>query len=378
VAGAAREADRGASVNPLARLLAQRIRAAGPLTVADFMQEALLHPRFGYYTTRDPLGTRGDFITAPEVSQVFGELVGLWCADAWDKMGRPGDVVLAELGPGRGTLMADALRALKAVPALGRALTLHLVEVSPVLRRSQAASLAGASPSWHDSIAQLPEGPLILVANEFLDALPVRQLVRGANAWHERLVGMAADGETLAFALDPAPSAAAALLPPSLAAAPEGSLAEIRPAALALAAALGARLAQQGGVALFIDYGYFPSAAGDTLQALRRHRRHEVLEDPGEADLTAHVDFAAFADAARQAGARAWGPEPQGAFLAALGLAERATALLARASAAQIETIESGCRRLIDPDEMGTLFKALALAAPQLPAPAGFAEETTA
>lgn len=365
-------------MNPLARLLAQRIRAAGPLTVADFMQEALLHPRYGYYTTRDPLGARGDFITAPEVSQVFGELVGLWCADAWDKMGRPGDVILAELGPGRGTLMADALRALKAVPDLGRALTLHLVETSPVLRRSQAASLAGASPSWHDSIAQLPEGPLILIANEFLDALPVRQLVRGANAWHERLVSLAADGETLAFALDPAPSAAAALLPRSLATAPEGSLAEIRPAALALAAALGARLARQGGVALFIDYGYFPSAAGDTLQALRRHRRHEVLEDPGEADLTAHVDFAAFADAARQAGARTWGPEPQGAFLAALGLAERATALLARASAAQIETIESGCRRLIDPDEMGTLFKALALAAPPLPAPAGFAEETAA
>lgn len=365
-------------MNALARLLGQRIRAAGPLTIADFMQEALLHPRLGYYTTRDPLGARGDFITAPEVSQVFGELVGLWCADAWDKMDRPDRVVLAELGPGRGTLMADALRALKAVPDLGRALSLHLVETSRVLRRSQAAALAAASPSWHESIAELPDGPLILVANEFLDALPIRQLVRGAAAWHERLVTLGADGETLAFALDPAPSAAAALVPPPLVAAPAGSLVEIRPAALALAAALGARLARQGGVALFIDYGYFPSACGDTLQALRRHRSHAVLEDPGEADLTAHVDFAAFARAARDAGARAWGPEPQGAFLAALGLAERATALLARASPAQVEAIESGCRRLIDPEEMGTLFKALALAAPQLPAPAGFAEESTA
>ena len=365
-------------MNALARLLAQRIRAGGPLTIAEFMQEALLHPRFGYYTTRDPLGARGDFVTAPEVSQVFGELIGLWCADAWDKMGRPGRVVLAELGPGRGTLMADALRALKAVPELGRALTLHLVEASPVLRRSQATTLAAASPSWHQGVAELPDGPLILVANEFLDALPVRQLVRGADGWRERLVALGADGESLAYTLDAAPSAAASLLPPSLALAPEGSLVEIRPAALALAAALGARLARQGGVALFIDYGYFPSAAGDTLQALRRHRRHEVLEDPGEADLTAHVDFAAFAGAARAAGARVWGPEPQGAFLAALGLAERATALLARATPAQVDAIESGCRRLIDPKEMGTLFKALALAAPQLPAPAGFSEESAA
>jgi NADH dehydrogenase [ubiquinone] 1 alpha subcomplex assembly factor 7 len=365
-------------VNELARLLAQRIRATGPLSVADFMQEALLHPRLGYYTTRDPLGARGDFITAPEVSQVFGELVGLWCADAWDKMGRPERVVLAELGPGRGTLMADALRALKAVPDLGRALTLHLVETSPVLRRAQAAMLATASPSWHDSIAELPEGELILIANEFLDALPIRQLVRGERFWHERLVTLGADGETLAFAIDAAPSPAAALVPESLRAAPAGSLCEVRPAALALAAGLGARLRQQGGVALFIDYGHCPSACGDTLQALRRHRSHDVLDDPGEADLTAHVDFAAFAAAARDAGARAWGPEPQGGFLAALGLAERAAALIARATPAQLLAIESGCRRLIDPAEMGTLFKALALTAPALTAPAGFAEECTA
>ena len=365
-------------MNELSLLLAQRIRATGPLGIADFMQEALLHPRLGYYTTRDPLGARGDFITAPEVSQVFGELIGLWCADAWDKMGRPGRIVLAELGPGRGTLMADALRALRAVPDLGRALSLHLVETSPVLRRSQAALLAGASPSWHDSIAGLPEGPLILIANEFLDALPIRQLVRGERFWHERVVTLAAGGEGLAFAIDPAPSALAALLPPPLANAPPGAISEVRPAALSLGTALGERLRAEGGAALFIDYGYCPSACGDTLQALRRHRSQAVLDDPGEADLTAHVDFAAFARAAREAGARVWGPEPQGGFLASLGLAERASALLERATPAQLEAIESGCRRLVDPRAMGTLFKALALTDPSLPAPAGFAGEFAA
>jgi NADH dehydrogenase [ubiquinone] 1 alpha subcomplex assembly factor 7 len=362
-------------VNELARLLAERIRAAGPLTVAQFMEQALLHPRLGYYTTRDPLGARGDFITAPEVSQIFGELIGLWCADAWEKMGRPGRVVLAELGPGRGTLMADALRALGAVPELGRALDLHLVEASPVLRRAQAALLAASSPTWHASFADLPEGPLLLIANEFLDALPVNQLVRGADAWHERLVTLGADGETLAFTVAAEPSALAALLPAGLDAAP-GDVCEVRPAASALARAVGARLGRQGGAALFIDYGYFPSACGDTLQALSRHRRHDVLTDPGTADLTAHVDFAAFAAAARSAGARVFGPESQGGFLAALGLAERATALLARATPGQVAALESGCRRLIHPDEMGTLFKALAVAAPDLPVPAGFAEET--
>ena len=362
-------------MNRLSRLLARRIHATGPLTIADFMTEALLHPRFGYYATRDPLGARGDFTTAPEISQIFGELLGLWCADAWEKMGRPAPVVLAELGPGRGTLMADALRALKIAPEFRRALSLHLVEASPILRSAQQAALGAATPTWHDSIATLPDGPLILLANEFIDALPIRQVLRGEQSWQERLVALEADGETLVFAIDPAPSSLAALVPPSLRDAAPGSPFEIRPAALALAADLGARLTRQGGMALFIDYGHWPSACGDTLQALAGHRRHAVLADPGAADLTAHVDFAALADAARAAGARAWGPVPQGGFLAALGLAERAAALIARATPEQVSAIESGCRRLIDPEEMGTLFKALALADPALPAPAGIAEE---
>jgi NADH dehydrogenase [ubiquinone] 1 alpha subcomplex assembly factor 7 len=365
-------------VSALEQHLLERIRATGPLTIADYMAEALGHPLHGYYATRDPLGISGDFITAPEVSQVFGELVGLWCAEGWERLGRPDPVILAELGPGRGTLMADALRALRVAPHFRRALRLHLVETSPVLRRAQAAALADASPVWHESLAELPAAPLLLVANEFLDALPIRQFLRREDGWHERRIGLAADGASLAFALDPAPSAAAAaLMPASLSDAPLGSLSETRPEATALAEALGARLAAEGGLALFIDYGHFPSACGDTLQALRRHRRHDVLAEPGTADLTAHVDFAAFAAAARAAGARAWGPVTQRAFLRALGIEARKATLLERATPAQAAAITSGCRRLIDPAEMGTLFKVLALAPPRLPAPPGFAEEAS-
>ena len=353
-------------MSALAALIERRIRAEGPISIADYMAEALLHPEHGYYTTRDPLGARGDFITAPEVSQIFGELLGLWCADAWKKLGRPPQVILAELGPGRGTLMRDALCALRVTPEFRRALRLHLVERSPALRRAQRAALADAVPRWHDDLAELPEGPLILVANEFLDALPVRQLVRMADGWHERRVGLDAEG-ALTFTLDPILAAAPGDAPP-------GSVRELRPAAAALAERLAARLRTQSGFALFIDYGYAESACGDTLQALRAHRPHAVLAEPGEADLTAHVDFAAFAAAARRAGAKVWGPLPQGALLARLGLAERAAALIAGADPTQITAIESGCRRLVHPLEMGTLFKALALGGDH-PAPAGFSED---
>ncbi len=363
-------------MSALAALLARRIREAGPLGVDDYMEMALTHPQHGYYATRDPLGARGDFITAPEVSQIFGELIGLWCADNWLRMGRPDPVILAELGPGRGTLMADMLRALRVTPDFRRALRLHLVETSPALRAKQATALADAEPRWHDSVSTLPQGPLLLVANEFLDVLPIQQFVRAADGWHERRVALTGDG-VLSFALAAAPNDGAPI-PAALRDAAPGSLCEVRPAAEALAAALGARLAAQGGAALFIDYGHAASACGDTLQAVRGHRRHDVLADPGEADLTAHVDFAAVACAAAAAGARAWGPVTQGAFLAAIGLAARAAALTRRATPAQAEAIAAACQRLIDPAEMGTLFKVLALAHPALPAPAGFAEDLAA
>ena len=355
----------------LADLIVRRIRATGPLTIAEFMTETLQHPRLGYYATRDPFGAAGDFITAPEVSQAFGELIGLWCADVWTLMGRPDSVLLVELGPGRGTLMADALRVLAVVPDFRRALRLHLVETSPALRARQAKALADATPIWHERLDQVPAGPLLLIANEFLDALPIRQFERRGASWHERRVGLAPDGNTLAFVLDPTPSAAA-LISPRFATASDGSVVEIRPAAVRLAGDIAERLTADGGAALVIDYGHAESACGETLQAVRQHRYHPVLEAAGSADLTAHVDFESFADAARTAGAKICGPATQGGFLRSLGIELRARQLLAKASPEASATIQSGVHRLIDDGEMGTLFKVLALVDPTLPTPAGF------
>jgi NADH dehydrogenase [ubiquinone] 1 alpha subcomplex assembly factor 7 len=354
----------GALAAPLLDHLRAEIGAEGPLTLARYMEEALFHPRFGYYAARDPLGARGDFVTAPEISQVFGELVGLWCADYWQRIGAPDPFLLVELGPGRGTMLADALRAARVVPGFAAAARVHLVERSRPLRAAQARILAAASPVWHDELQSVPPGPLLLVANEFLDALPVRQFVRRGGAWYERRVGVGADG-ALRFVIDTAPADLALE-------APGGAIRETRPAADALAGEVARRLAAHGGAALFIDYGYFPSACGDTLQAVRRHHGHDVLADPGCADLTAHVDFAAFAEVAADAGARVWGPVAQGAFLSALGIEARAQKLIVHADATQALLIRSGCRRLVDPAEMGTLFKALGLTARDVPPPAGF------
>ncbi len=359
-------------MNPLGDVLARRIRAHGPLTVADFMAEALGHPEYGYYTTRDPLGRAGDFTTAPEISQVFGELIGLWCADLWSRMGRPNPVILAELGPGRGTLMRDALRAARLVPEFTAALRLHLVETSPALRRTQAKTLRDHRPDWHETMATLPPGPLLVVANEFFDALPIRQFVKTTEGWREKLVGLSAEADALAFALSPGSTPAVALVPPELREASPGSVAEIGAATLSVVDGLAERLVATGGAALVIDYGYQGPASGDTLQALRRHQRHDPLDAPGTADLTAHVDFTALANAAHQAGAWSWGPVPQGAFLQALGITARLERLLQHAAPGQAADLGIAVRRLIDPAEMGTLFKVLCIAAPDLPPPAGF------
>ena len=359
-------------MTPLGEVLARRIRAHGPLTVADFMAEALGHPEYGYYTTRDPLGRAGDFTTAPEISQVFGELIGLWCADLWSRMGRPDPVILAELGPGHGTLMRDALRAARLVPEFLKAVRLHLVETSPVLRRVQGKTLQAHRPVWHETITTLPQGALLVIANEFFDALPIRQFVKAEAGWREKLVGLSAEADALAFALSPGPTPALALIPPELRDAPPGSVAEICPAALAIADGLAERLVATGGAALVIDYGYLGPACGDTLQAVRRHQRHDPLEAPGTADLTAHVDFTALTAAAHQAGAWSWGPVPQGAFLQAIGIAARLERLLENADTRQAADLGIAVRRLIDPAEMGTLFKCLCLATPGLPPPAGF------
>ena len=362
-------------MTPLEAELLDRIALNGPMTLAEFMAEALTHPRHGYYATRDPLGVAGDFITAPEVSQMFGELIGLWCAVVWQGMGAPDPFVLAELGPGRGTLMADALRAARRVPGFRDAARVHLVETNPVLRERQAQSLADAglrgAPAWHDDFAALPDGPMLLIANEFFDALPVRQFERGESGWHERLVAASADGTALCLALGPAGSLPS-LVPKGLADAAPGKTVEICPGGIALAHALGSRLAEQRGAALIIDYGYAPSQPADTVQAVRGHAYCGILEQPGETDLTAHVDFDALAGAAGEGGARVFGPLGQGAFLERLGLKPRSEMLLAGATPDQAAAIKAAYERLTAADQMGELFKAFALQHPDLAPPPAF------
>ncbi|CUH82939.1 class I SAM-dependent methyltransferase [Thalassovita mediterranea] len=334
--------------------LLERINDTGPLTVADFMADCLLHPTLGYYTTRDPLGVTGDFTTAPEISQMFGELVGLALAQSWLDQGAPNQIVLAEAGPGRGTLMADILRATRAVPGFHAALSVHLVEASPILRAKQQEMLAGHSVTWHDSIADLPEAPLWFVANEFFDALPIRQFIRDGEGWREKRV-IAQDGD-LGFALGGIAPVAA--LEHRLDDTETGDMVEVCTPAAPLAAELGRRIADHGGAALIFDYGGWRSQ-GDTLQAVKAHQKVNPLAGPGEADLTAHVDFETLAKAA--APAAHTGLTTQGVFLERLGITGRAQALAARATDAALDDLVAAHRRLTHPDEMGTLFKVLGL-----------------
>jgi NADH dehydrogenase [ubiquinone] 1 alpha subcomplex assembly factor 7 len=335
------------------------------------MAMALYDPLDGYYARRGPIGAEGDFTTAPEISQIFGELIGLWCAALWLEIGRPDPVIVAELGPGRGILMSDFLRAAETMPDFHRSLRVYLVEVSPALQVDQESRLRQAQPVWLRRIEDLPDGPILIIANEFLDTLPVRQFVRGASHWSERMVALDHEDRPV-FVDGPESPAATLLVPEALRQRPPGTVAEICPAAVALAAKLGARFARQQGAALFVDYGYFPSAPGPTLRALRRHSRVSALSGPGTADISAHVDFAAFAEAARVGGATTHGPVLQRAFLAELGAELRLAALKARASPRQQQDLDAGVRRLLDPGAMG-LFKVMAVISPGLPVPVGFA-----
>ncbi len=349
-----------------------RIRADGPVTVAAFMAEALLHPRHGYYARGEGIGADGDFVTAPEVSQIFGELLGLWCIDTWQRLGAPAPFALVELGPGTGTLMADVLRTGRLVPGFAAALRPVLVEASATLRARQQARIDHPQASWIADLDALPALPALVLANEFVDALPVHQLVRIDGRWHERLVGLGPDG-ALRFEAAAEPVRASAALPR----AEDGTVIELRPAADALAGRLAEAIRGDGGqrggqgAALVIDYGTTGPPLRDSLQAVRRHRRHDVLQAPGSADITAHVDFSAFARAARAAGCAVAGPVPQGLFLERLGLPLRAERL-ARARPDQAATIAGAVRRLADPAEMGSLFQALALLPPGMDACAGF------
>ena len=364
-------------MSPLAELLARRIRIAGPMTVAEYMAEALGHPQYGYYKQGDPFGLEGDFITAPEISQMFGELLGAWCAAVWEMMGRPAPVRLVELGPGRGTLMADALRGTRKVAGFHAAIHLHMVETSPYLRGRQAETLRQAAPtiapSWHDAFDEVPDGPLLLVTNELFDALPIHQFEFQGGRWLERVVDVDSNGDGLVFALR-APGAALAVATTPPQPARQGMVVEACPAGIALAVAIGRRVAQHGGAALVIDYGHNGSGCGDSLQAVRRHQKHPVLGEPGTADLAAHVDFGALARTAREAGAAVHGPIPQNTLLERLGIRPRAAALARNATPAQAADLQAATERLLHLEQMGTLFKALAIAAPTLPAPPGFDE----
>jgi SAM-dependent MidA family methyltransferase len=353
-------------VSALKAKILDLIRAEGPITVSQYMQIALYDPHSGYYTTREPLGVPkeagGDFVTAPEISQVFGELLGLFFVQAWEDRGHPQSFHLVEFGPGRGTMMADMLRAARLRPAFREAARVMVVETSPALRALQKTTLDGENIVWADRVGDIPDdAPLFAVGNEFLDAFPIRQFVRAERGWHERMI--AAQGDALVFALSPE-LAPAQIIPESLRDAAPGSVFETSPAAENTVRQIARRVRETGGVALFIDYGPMHSACGDTLQALKAHRFADPLAEPGLADLTAHVDFAALARVARAEGAEIFGPATQGEFLAALGARERAV----RLGTEEIRSVN----RLLAQDAMGVLFKAVALCAPGNAPPAGF------
>ena len=330
------------------------------MPLSRYMDLCLSHPEHGYYTTRDPLGVKGDFVTAPEVSQMFGEMIGLWIMDMWDKMGRPADLKIVELGPGRGTLMADACRTFKAVPDMPVDLT--FVETSPVLRQVQQAHLSG---TWIESFADVPGGPVIVIANEFFDALPIDQITRQNGTWHHMVVDVNDDGQLRCGLGGQAPEPTDHY--------PDGTVLETSDATMTLMREIAARIIRFGGAALVMDYGPAEPATGDTLQALQDGTYADPFAAPGAADLTAHVNFPALAQSARNEGVTVHGPVPQATFLEQVGLFVRADALKQNASPAQQREVDLAVHRLTAPDQMGTLFKAISVTGPGVPQPPGFA-----
>jgi NADH dehydrogenase [ubiquinone] 1 alpha subcomplex assembly factor 7 len=363
-------------MSPLARIIAAEIAQTGTITLERYISLCLGHPDHGVYTSRDPIGAEGDFTTSPEISQMFGELIGLWTASVWQSMAKAVNIAphihLIELGPGRGTLMADALRAASTLPGFIDHLTVHLVETGRTMRTRQAASLSALNiePSWHDDLTTVPPGASIIIANEFFDALPIQQYVRQSHAWHERLVGLDDTG-ALVFKTTQTP-ATMRLLDSLFPYAGEGEIAEICPAAHEVIATIGARFRANPGAGLIIDYGHSTSGTGDTLQAVAKHQYADPLARPGEADITAHVDFAALRQRARKASLTTYGPIGQGRFLNQLGLGKRAKMLCQNASSAQVQDIARAAKRLTAQNQMGTLFKVMALTSAKLAPPAPF------
>jgi SAM-dependent MidA family methyltransferase len=359
--------------SPLENEIRRLIGVAGPMPVAEYMKLCLTHPQYGYYVAGNPIGAAGDFITAPEISQMFGELIGLWIASVWQAMGSPENVRVIELGPGRGTLMHDALRAARIVKDFYDAIVLHLVEVSPALRQLQEERLRtlGVATLWHDTLDDVPGGPCIIVANEYIDALPVYQAVKQTDGWHERVVEIGPDGNLVfGLARDTLPSFEMTL-PYRLRQAPEGTIYEWRSDKFAFD--LACRVREDGG-ALIIDYGHIKSGLGETLQAVARHTFADPLRAPGQADLTAHVDFEALITSAEGVGGRVHGPITQRSFLLNLGIEKRAAALKADASPSQGAAIDVARSRLIATGEqgMGELFKVMAITLPKLGPLPGF------
>ncbi len=358
----------------LAERLRDQIAKEGPITVEAYMQACMADPQQGYYRTRNPLGAEGDFVTAPEISQIFGELLGLWSAEVWNNMGAPDSFHLVEMGPGRGTLMADALRALAQVaPGCLDAAEIQFVETSSPLRAQQKSACQHVTCPihWHDRLNDIPHGPTILIANEFIDALPVRQFVKQHDGWHERMVTLTDDGE---FTFLPGSKTITdqSVLPSDPQALKNGAILEFRPDVAPLIEEIARRATDNPMTAIFIDYGYTHGGTGDTIQAVKDHKFTDPLKQPGSADLTTHVDFLALEKYAKLQGLEVFGPMSQGHFLLSLGLAVRTKKLLAKASQEQAQLIVSGAQRLVDPEQMGALFKILVLASPNLPSPVPF------
>ncbi|MGO8740439.1 class I SAM-dependent methyltransferase [Rhodoblastus sp.] len=347
----------------------------GPISLERYMALALTHPTKGYYTSRDPFGVAGDFITAPEISQMFGELIGLWAAEIWSQIGSPPHVRLVELGPGRGALMADALRAARAAPDFFAAIEVELVEASDLLAARQSAALAdsGKAANWRKSLDEIPHGPAIFIANEFFDALPVRQFLKTAQGWRERLIGVDPEGQ-LAFSLNPEVEP---YIKPD---APNGAIFELGAAAQRLMIRIAARIVTDNGAALAIDYGYRRNDFGETLQAVKAHQFVDPLAEPGLADLTTHVDFSALARAAAATDALVHGPVDQGAFLRELGIVQRAEALKRNATPEQAAAVDSALGRLTGDGEgeMGALFKVLGVTRRNLKEAPGFTPAVSA
>ena len=341
----------------LEKIIGEIIAAEGPMPIDRYMALCLGHPAHGYYMNRDPFGEQGDFMTAPEISQIFGELVGVWCAAAWDAMGKPTQFNLVELGPGRGTLMADILKAAKVMPGFRQAARIHLVEMSPALRKLQKERL-GEDVKWHDSLANISDGPMLLVANEFFDAIPIRQYEKRHGKWLERCVGSEGMG-FMPTALDNALGA-------------NGDVIEFAPQRLEIAEEIGRRLSKHKGSALIIDYGHLQTAPGDTLQAVRAHEYVAVTDQPGESDITSHVDFEALAKAFSQGGAAVHLAITQRAFLLAMGLERRAAILSSKADANTKEILARAVARLVGETEMGNLFKVMVATSPEFPPPYPF------